>query len=580
MTVSTIKSLDKAGTASAVSGAQSQTASTDTGFALALQDSLRIAASTMLPSLANGLQSGLQAALSSPTPARSSHSQASDTSSWKANPDTGSGAAASQQQPWDQSADTLLTATTAPFIPNRPVVAKSQDSTVPGRKNGDDRHTDGGTAAAQQTQPPQPQPQSQPQQQIQQPASVAATQPQTAAAAAAIAAATGQQNGSAWLAKNQGGAQPGQAPVPASAQTQPPSGNPQQAPVATQAQAATLPQAQGQTQPQSAPATAADQQANSLARTLAGTGAALKVEVKTAPASQQQPASQDAGAATPGTAVAQQPAQTVPVAPSSAITQGDGQGQGQGGQDPTGGNNANQTNDQAAQQMAAAGQAAATSAPGKVGGDAPSFEAQVAAQIGGAKGTGATQQTQGAPQAQPLAGLGGPAGVQAAQKAAPTQAAQAATPPKALPQNTVMDQVSVEIGKHAADGTDLIKVQLKPAELGRIEIKLEVGHDGQVAATVTADNKDTLSLLQKDASGLTKALADAGLKADTGSLSFNLRGEQQQQQQASGNDGGQGRTSGRQRGLGGLNAVGDVGMAAAVAQNRPSSGRSGVDISV
>jgi flagellar hook-length control protein FliK len=93
----------------------------------------------------------------------------------------------------------------------------------------------------------------------------------------------------------------------------------------------------------------------------------------------------------------------------------------------------------------------------------------------------------------------------------------------------VLDQISVQINKQAKDGVDSIKVQLRPEELGRIEIKLEVSKDGSVQATVTAENKETLAMLQKDSAGLAKALSDAGLSTDSGSMNFNLRGEGQQQ---------------------------------------------------
>jgi flagellar hook-length control protein FliK len=55
---------------------------------------------------------------------------------------------------------------------------------------------------------------------------------------------------------------------------------------------------------------------------------------------------------------------------------------------------------------------------------------------------------------------------------------------------------------------------------------MEVGANGKTRVHITADNQQTLDLLQSDSKGLQKALADAGLKADSGSLSFNLRGGQ------------------------------------------------------
>src|SRR5262249_31166670 len=71
-----------------------------------------------------------------------------------------------------------------------------------------------------------------------------------------------------------------------------------------------------------------------------------------------------------------------------------------------------------------------------------------------------------------------------------------------------------------------------------IDVKLNVNHDGRVTVVVSTDRSDTLNLLQQDASGLTQALRDAGLQADNNSLSFNLRGGFQfQQQQSAGSDG-------------------------------------------
>ncbi|MCR6629272.1 MAG: flagellar hook-length control protein FliK [Magnetospirillum sp.] len=141
-----------------------------------------------------------------------------------------------------------------------------------------------------------------------------------------------------------------------------------------------------------------------------------------------------------------------------------------------------------------------------------------------------------------------------------------------------MDQVSVQIAKQAKNGGDTIKVQLKPTELGSIEIKLDVAKDGTVTTVVTADNKDTLDLLKKDQSSLQKALEDAGLKADTGSMTFNLR--EGNQQQANQNNFGTG--SGRRRARLEAAAAADAASAkaAAAAQARWGMSRSGVDIQV
>ena len=53
--------------------------------------------------------------------------------------------------------------------------------------------------------------------------------------------------------------------------------------------------------------------------------------------------------------------------------------------------------------------------------------------------------------------------------------------------------------------------------------------DGRVDAVVRVERPETLELLQRDARQLVRALQDAGLQADSGSLSFHLRGDEQRQ---------------------------------------------------
>jgi len=110
---------------------------------------------------------------------------------------------------------------------------------------------------------------------------------------------------------------------------------------------------------------------------------------------------------------------------------------------------------------------------------------------------------------------------QQAQQNTSTQAANSSRFTTANPALT--DQVSVQISKAINAGNDKISIQLKPAEMGRIDVQMEVGHDGRVTAVVTADNKGTLDLLQKDAKELQQALQQAGLQVDNDGLSFNLR---------------------------------------------------------
>lgn len=93
-------------------------------------------------------------------------------------------------------------------------------------------------------------------------------------------------------------------------------------------------------------------------------------------------------------------------------------------------------------------------------------------------------------------------------------------------QTPVAEQVAVHIKTMIRDGSSNIRVQLNPEELGKLDICIHITADGKTSLIVTADNKDTYELLQRDSRGLEQALADAGLKSDAGSLSFNLRGGQ------------------------------------------------------
>lgn len=106
-----------------------------------------------------------------------------------------------------------------------------------------------------------------------------------------------------------------------------------------------------------------------------------------------------------------------------------------------------------------------------------------------------------------------------------TSAAQAAsnTRPAFVPQQPPQVQVAVHVAQAVQQGINQIKIQLHPAELGRVDVRLDVSSDGRVAATVVADRPETLEMLRNDSRSLERALQDAGLRSDPGSLSFNLR---------------------------------------------------------
>ncbi|HLL26925.1 MAG TPA: flagellar hook-length control protein FliK [Xanthobacteraceae bacterium] len=83
--------------------------------------------------------------------------------------------------------------------------------------------------------------------------------------------------------------------------------------------------------------------------------------------------------------------------------------------------------------------------------------------------------------------------------------------------------IAVEIAARAKEGSSQFNIRLDPPDLGRIDVRLDVGKDGDVTTRLTVDRPETLSLLQGDARGLERALQSAGLKTEDGSLQFSLR---------------------------------------------------------
>src|SRR5262245_6616310 len=86
----------------------------------------------------------------------------------------------------------------------------------------------------------------------------------------------------------------------------------------------------------------------------------------------------------------------------------------------------------------------------------------------------------------------------------------------------MQEQVAVHIQRALREGAGKVSIQLSPAELGRIHVKLDIDEDKRVTAAVTVERPSTLELLQRDVKGLERALHDAGLNMDAGDLSFSL----------------------------------------------------------
>ncbi len=134
--------------------------------------------------------------------------------------------------------------------------------------------------------------------------------------------------------------------------------------------------------------------------------------------------------------------------------------------------------------------------------------------------------------------------------------------------------LAVEIAASAQSGKSRFEIRLDPADLGRIDVRIDVNRNGQVTSHLTVEKPETLSMLQQDAPQLQRALDDAGFKTSDGGLQFSLR-----DQSSSGQNGGNPASGNAQR----LVISEDVAIPAAVAgqsYGRMLGSSSGVDIRV
>jgi flagellar hook-length control protein FliK len=136
-----------------------------------------------------------------------------------------------------------------------------------------------------------------------------------------------------------------------------------------------------------------------------------------------------------------------------------------------------------------------------------------------------------------------------AQTATPDPAAQAAALPQqvsatqaSVPTVTVaaagapvpLSGLAVQIAASVQSGKTRFEVRLDPADLGRIDVRIDVARNGQVTSHLIVEKPETLSMLKQDAPQLQQALNNAGLKTDSGGLQFSLR-DQSSSSQNNGN---------------------------------------------
>jgi flagellar hook-length control protein FliK len=111
---------------------------------------------------------------------------------------------------------------------------------------------------------------------------------------------------------------------------------------------------------------------------------------------------------------------------------------------------------------------------------------------------------------------------------AATQLTVTAATTAAVPLNGLALQIAVS----AQSGRSRFEIRLDPAELGRIDVRVDVDRHGQLTSHLTVEKPETLAMLRQDAPQLQRALDNAGFKTGDGGLQFSLRDQSSSGQNA------------------------------------------------
>ncbi|NDC57487.1 MAG: flagellar hook-length control protein FliK [Alphaproteobacteria bacterium] len=85
-------------------------------------------------------------------------------------------------------------------------------------------------------------------------------------------------------------------------------------------------------------------------------------------------------------------------------------------------------------------------------------------------------------------------------------------------------QAASQIIRRFDGRTTSFDVRLDPVDLGRVDVRLEVGADRKVKANLAAEKQTTLAELVRAARDLERALNDAGLDVAENGVTFSLSG--------------------------------------------------------
>jgi hypothetical protein len=117
--------------------------------------------------------------------------------------------------------------------------------------------------------------------------------------------------------------------------------------------------------------------------------------------------------------------------------------------------------------------------------------------------------------------------VQTAHVATTLQVSQQQPQQDPTPDQTTFAALGVAIAARSKDGARQFDINMHPADLGKIDVRISVDSSGQAQAHLTAEQPQTLQLLKQDQTTLAQNLRDAGLNLANNGLNFSLKGEQQ-----------------------------------------------------
>lgn len=92
-------------------------------------------------------------------------------------------------------------------------------------------------------------------------------------------------------------------------------------------------------------------------------------------------------------------------------------------------------------------------------------------------------------------------------------------------QDAALATAGMELARMARRGESRFEMRLDPPELGRVDVRMRVGDDGQVRAHLIVEKPETLDMFLRDSRTLERALEQAGYKTDNGGLQFSLRNQ-------------------------------------------------------